>query len=151
MKLTVVSITSKSGKGRPGSIDAVADDYIARATRYTPTTAQTFVSEAAFVENLARAVGRVPPKLILCDSTGDPFTSMQFAAHIAQHRDTGTQHLILAIGPAGGWSDRARAQADLLVSFGRITLPHELARLVLTEQVYRALTILAGHPYHSGH
>ncbi len=58
---------------------------------------------------------------------------------------------MLAIGPADGWSTAARARAGLLLSFGAITLPHELARVVLAEQIYRALTILAGHPYHSGH
>jgi 23S rRNA (pseudouridine1915-N3)-methyltransferase len=58
---------------------------------------------------------------------------------------------VLAIGPADGWSDAARARAGLLLSFGSITLPHQLARVVLAEQIYRALTILAGHPYHSGH
>jgi 23S rRNA (pseudouridine1915-N3)-methyltransferase len=58
---------------------------------------------------------------------------------------------MLAIGPADGWSVAARQRADLLVSFGRLTLPHQLARVVLAEQVYRALTILAGHPYHTGH
>jgi 23S rRNA (pseudouridine1915-N3)-methyltransferase len=57
----------------------------------------------------------------------------------------------MAIGPADGWSDTARQRADLLLSLGRITLPHQLARVVLAEQVYRAFTILAGHPYHSGH
>ncbi len=66
-------------------------------------------------------------------------------------RDNGTQTLVLAIGPADGWSDGARARASLLLSFGAITLPHELARAVLAEQIYRALTILAGHPYHCGH
>lgn len=58
---------------------------------------------------------------------------------------------VLAIGPADGWSPEARVRADLVVSFGPMTLPHSLARVVLAEQVYRALTILAGHPYHSGH
>jgi 23S rRNA (pseudouridine1915-N3)-methyltransferase len=58
---------------------------------------------------------------------------------------------VLAIGPADGWSAEARQRADLLLSLGRMTLPHQLARVVLAEQVYRAFTILAGHPYHSGH
>jgi 23S rRNA (pseudouridine1915-N3)-methyltransferase len=55
------------------------------------------------------------------------------------------------VGPADGWSEYARAQAQSTLSFGPMTLPHELARLVLAEQIYRAFTILAGHPYHSGH
>ncbi len=59
--------------------------------------------------------------------------------------------MILAVGPADGWSSAAREQAQLILSFGRMTLAHELAQAVLAEQVYRVLTLLAGHPYHSGH
>jgi 23S rRNA (pseudouridine1915-N3)-methyltransferase len=57
--------------------------------------------------------------------------------------------IVFAIGPASGWSERRLAQTVL--SLGPMTLPHELARLVLAEQIYRAFTILAGHPYHIGH
>jgi 23S rRNA (pseudouridine1915-N3)-methyltransferase len=66
-------------------------------------------------------------------------------------QDAGTQQLVFAIGPADGWSPAALARADRTVAFGRITLPHELAATVAAEQIYRALTIRAGHPYHSGH
>ena len=59
--------------------------------------------------------------------------------------------MILAIGPADGWSPKAIQDSDLRLSFGPMTLPHALARLVLAEQVYRAATILGGHPYHLGH
>ena len=62
-----------------------------------------------------------------------------------------TSVTVFAIGPADGWSSVARQRANLLFSLGRITLPHQLARVVLAEQVYRAFTILSGHPYHSGH
>ena len=66
-------------------------------------------------------------------------------------RDEGAQHLVFAIGPASGWSDSARARAGLLLSLGPMTMAHALARLVLAEQIYRAFTILSGHPYHGGH
>ena len=69
----------------------------------------------------------------------------------AVRRDEGTQHILFAIGPADGWSDAARARAKLLLSLGSLTVAHTLARLVLAEQLYRASTILTGHPYHSGH
>ena len=58
---------------------------------------------------------------------------------------------VLAIGPANGWAAAARDAADMRLSLGAMTLPHELAALVLAEQVYRASTILQGHPYHLGH
>jgi 23S rRNA (pseudouridine1915-N3)-methyltransferase len=89
--------------------------------------------------------------VVLLDSRGKQYSSEEFAGRIGQLRDEGTQRLVLAVGPADGWSAEARQRADLLFSLGRITLPHQLARVVLAEQVYRAFTILAGHPYHSGH
>jgi len=78
-------------------------------------------------------------------------SSDEFAGELGRLRDTGTQMLVLGIGPADGWSAAALKRADLSLAFGRITLPHELAAVVAAEQIYRALTILAGHPYHTGH
>ena len=59
--------------------------------------------------------------------------------------------LLFAVGGADGFSDQARRQAAFVLSLGRMTLPHELARVVLLEQLYRAFTILKNHPYHLGH
>jgi 23S rRNA (pseudouridine1915-N3)-methyltransferase len=73
------------------------------------------------------------------------------AATLGRAQDDGVQSVVLAIGPADGWSPAALAAATRTVAFGRITLPHELAAVVAAEQIYRALTIRAGHPYHSGH
>jgi 23S rRNA (pseudouridine1915-N3)-methyltransferase len=78
-------------------------------------------------------------------------SSEQLAAWIGRERDSGAQHLHFAIGPADGWSPETRKRAGLLLSFGPMTFPHELARVILAEQLYRAFTILAGHPYHAGH
>jgi 23S rRNA (pseudouridine1915-N3)-methyltransferase len=58
---------------------------------------------------------------------------------------------VFAIGPASGWSEAALERAKLRLSLGSWTLPHALARLVVAEQLYRAFTILSGHPYHTGH
>jgi 23S rRNA (pseudouridine1915-N3)-methyltransferase len=126
-------------------------DYIERAARYLPCESQVFETEAAFLEWLDRSPGRSAAYAILLDSRGQQYSSEEFAAHLGRLRDEGTQRVVLAIGPADGWSAGARQRANLLLSLGRITLPHQLARVVLAEQVYRALTILAGHPYHSGH
>lgn len=78
-------------------------------------------------------------------------SSEGFASWLGARRDEGVQHLVFAVGPASGWSEAARGQAHLLLSLGPMTLAHALARAVLAEQLYRAFTILAGHPYHSGH
>jgi 23S rRNA (pseudouridine1915-N3)-methyltransferase len=109
-----------------------------------------FASEAALGKALQKS-GRVPARLILLDARGRTMSSEELAAWIGRERDTGTQHLHFAIGPADGWSKTSSDRADLLLSFGPMTFPHELARVMLAEQLYRAFTILAGHPYHGGH
>lgn len=116
-----------------------------------PCEAHTYGSEAALLALLDRQTGRTSPVLILLDSRGKQLSSEEFAVHLGRLRDSGAQSVVLAIGPHDGWSPAALTRASLTLSFGRITLPHELARAVLAEQIYRALTILAGHPYHSGH
>jgi 23S rRNA (pseudouridine1915-N3)-methyltransferase len=85
----------------------------------------------------------------LLDSRGQAFSSVDFATWLGARRDSGQQ--TIAIGPASGWSAQAPRQAHTLLSLGPMTLAHELARLVLAEQLYRAFTILSGHPYHTGH
>jgi 23S rRNA (pseudouridine1915-N3)-methyltransferase len=94
---------------------------------------------------------RTRPALLLTDSKGQQLTSREIANFLGSLQDNGIQQLIFAIGPADGWSGVALSRADKTVAFGRITLPHELAAVVAAEQLYRALTIRAGHPYHSGH
>ncbi len=100
---------------------------------------------------LEEAAARTRPFLLLADSTGSQVTSEELAALLTRAFDSGTQTFVLAIGPADGWSAEARRRADQTIAFGRITLPHELAAVVAAEQIYRALTIRAGHPYHGGH
>ena len=103
------------------------------------------------LEWLGRQQSRTPAIVVLLDSRGRQMTSEAFAAWLGARRDQGAQHIVFAIGPADGWSETARERAHLLLSLGPMTLAHALARLVLTEQLYRAFTILSGHPYHSGH
>jgi 23S rRNA (pseudouridine1915-N3)-methyltransferase len=151
MKLTLAAVVPSQARTKNKAVEALFDDYLKRSTRYLASESQLFDSEAALLAWLDRQPGRVPAYAVLLDSLGQQYTSEEFAAHLGRLRDDGTQRLVLAIGPADGWSAAARQRAQLLFSLGRITLPHQLARVVLAEQVYRALTILAGHPYHSGH
>ena len=95
--------------------------------------------------------GRHATRLMLLDSAGEMLKSKDLATRLGRLQDGGVQVLIAAIGPADGWSRDTLARADMVVSFGLLTLPHRLAQVILAEQVYRALTILAGHPYHCGH
>jgi 23S rRNA (pseudouridine1915-N3)-methyltransferase len=127
------------------------EEYSRRLKPFSATEISDFASESSLLEKLAKQHARTTPLLILLDSRGKSFTSEAFAAWLGRERDGGRQSIVFAIGPASGWSDEARAKADLLLSLGPMTLPHELARVVLMEQVYRAFTILSGHPYHSGH
>jgi 23S rRNA (pseudouridine1915-N3)-methyltransferase len=94
---------------------------------------------------------RTPAWLVLLDSRGKALSSEELAKWLGSRRDSGQQAIVFAVGPANGWSDAAREQAQTLLSLGPMTLAHELARLVLAEQLYRAFTILSGHPYHCGH
>ena len=151
MKIILTAILPRAARTKAEATDRLIADYTARTARYLPCEQHLLDSEAAFLDWLTQQPGRVRPFVILLDSRGQQLTSEDFAARLGRLRDDGTQRLVLAIGPADGWSPTARERADLLFSLGRITLPHQLARVVLAEQVYRATTILAGHPYHSGH
>ena len=151
MNLVLAAISSTRSRSKTDPAASLAADYLARASRYLPCEAIAHPTEPALLAWLDRQSARTAHVLILLDSRGKQFTSEEFAARLGRLRDSGAQTVILAIGPHDGWSDTARARAGLILSFGQITLPHELARAVLAEQVYRALTILAGHPYHSGH
>ena len=85
---------------------------------------------------------------ILLDERGEPMSSMALAKILEKWRDTGKREARFLIGGADGHSDKDRAEADLLLSFGPATWPHLLARAMLAEQLFRAMSILANHPYH---
>jgi len=152
MQLRLFTILSGNRQGKPSTpARLLLDEYLARAARYLPCTLHSAATEQKLFEAVDRAAGRTKPVLILADSSGALLTSTEFAGELTRRIDSGAQLLVVAIGPADGWSAAARARADLLLSFGRITLPHELAAVIAAEQIYRALTIRAGHPYHCGH
>jgi 23S rRNA (pseudouridine1915-N3)-methyltransferase len=132
-------------------MEALASDYLERLGLYVPVHSQRHRTEEELINAALQTRGRVPAMLVLLDGRGRQFSSEGLAHWIGGERDGGRQRLIFAIGPADGWSEAARSRAGMLLSLGPMTLPHELARLVLVEQVYRAFTILEGHPYHSGH
>ena len=92
----------------------------------------------------------IPKGATLCtlDERGQLISSPDFANQMARWRDTGTSDLAFIIGGADGIDPNLRAQADFSISFGQMVWPHMLARVMLSEQIYRAATILAGSPYH---
>lgn len=85
---------------------------------------------------------------VLLDERGTALSSMAFAKKLEGWRDTGRREVRFLIGAADGHDEAQRAQADLLLSFGPATWPHMMARAMLAEQLFRATSILAGHPYH---
>ncbi len=151
MQFVLASISQRVKKAKSAAAEALANDYIARSTRLCPIIATVFDSEAALLAAADRQPGRPAAHILIFDSRGDTLTSEEFAALIGRLRDESVPRILFAIGPADGWSCIARTRAHRTLSLGRMTLPHELAKAVVAEQIYRALTILAGHPYHSGH
>lgn len=97
--------------------------------------------------------GRMPEPVsngvtILLDEKGESLSSVELAARLEKWRDGGKREARFVIGAADGHGDAERAEADLLLSFGKATWPHLLARAMLAEQLFRATSILANHPYH---
>jgi 23S rRNA (pseudouridine1915-N3)-methyltransferase len=148
MQITLAHI---GGRGAKGQFELAIQNYLEQSSALSRCQAESFRSEDVFLGWLDKQQGRTPVVAVLLDSRGRQMSSEAFAAWIAARRDEGSQHVVFAIGPANGWSDAARKRAKLLLSFGPMTIAHALARLVMAEQIYRACTILTGHPYHSGH
>jgi 23S rRNA (pseudouridine1915-N3)-methyltransferase len=93
-------------------------------------------------------LAREADAIIALDVHGKSLSSDAFARHLGKVRDGGAKSMVILIGGPDGLASEARDAAQLVLSLGAITLPHGLARIVLAEQLYRAATILVGHPYH---
>lgn len=91
---------------------------------------------------------QAPVRTVLLDERGKQLSSEDFAALLGRWRDEGVREARFVLGAADGHAAEERAEADLLLAFGKATWPHLLARAMLLEQLYRATAILAGHPYH---
>ena len=140
------------GKTKEAAITALTEEYLKRIARYATVEGVIVRDEADLLSKFgAGSKAATKSTLILMDSRGKEYSSEQFAKFLGDYQDRNPLPLVLAIGGADGFSPAARPAAHSMISLGRMTLAHELARVVLLEQVYRAFTILKGHPYHSGH
>jgi 23S rRNA (pseudouridine1915-N3)-methyltransferase len=139
------------GRTRSSPIQSLTAEYLKRLSRYAGCDAAELMSETALLKLVEKSTSRTQPVLVLLDSRGRQLTSEGIANFLEDHQSHGTQELLFAVGPPDGWSGVTRAAANNILSFGKITLPHELARVVLLEQLYRGFAILKGHPYHGGH
>jgi 23S rRNA (pseudouridine1915-N3)-methyltransferase len=101
-------------------------------------------------EEAAALSAAIPPKsaIVALDERGDNIDSRKFASHLGRWRDDQVANTIFIIGGADGLSPELRRMAQLRMAFGAATWPHQMVRFMLLEQIYRAATILAGHPYH---
>jgi len=139
------------GKTKEPAITALTTEYLKRLGRYVEAESMELASEDALLKSVEKLAARTRPVLVILDQRGRQFTSEEFSQFLNDQQDRGAQQLVFAVGPADGFTAAARQAADLTLSFGKMTLAHELARIVLLEQLYRAFTILKGHPYHTGH
>jgi 23S rRNA (pseudouridine1915-N3)-methyltransferase len=146
VKIKVVWI----GKTKEAAIQVLTDDYLRRISRYADV-AGVMVKDEAAILSLARGERqRERHKLVLLDLRGKQLSSEELAEFLDREQMQSLP-LLFAVGGADGFSEQARREAGFVLSLGRMTLPHELARVILLEQLYRVFTILKNHPYHMGH
>ncbi len=141
MKLKIAWV----GRTKERAIEELTGEYLKRLSRHTAAEGLEVASEAALLKLAAKAT------LVLLDARGKQLSSEELARFLDQQRNRGTPTLLFAVGAADGFSDQMRRAAAFQLSLGKMTLPHELARVILLEQLYRGFTILQGHPYHLGH
>ena len=146
MKIKVAWI----GKTKEPAIQTLTDDYLKRISHYAEVSGVVAKDEAAILALARGERQREKHKLVLLDSRGKQLSSEEVADFL-EREQLQSLPLLFAIGGADGFTEQTRREAAFVVSLGRMTLPHELARVVLLEQLYRAFTILKKHPYHLGH
>jgi 23S rRNA (pseudouridine1915-N3)-methyltransferase len=133
------------GKTRREEARALFDDYLGRIERYAETEIVELRDGAA--TNLRKIKIEPSSVTVLLDAGGKQFTSEQFARWMGDLRDRGIRELVFLCGDAAGFPEGLRDAAKQKISLSSFTMPHEFARVVLAEQIYRAFAILAGHPY----
>jgi 23S rRNA (pseudouridine1915-N3)-methyltransferase len=153
MKLRFVWV----GKTKRAAIKELVDDYLERVRRFASVEFVELrdrndvgqdarrIVEKEGEDLLQRTAG--DPFVIVLDERGRHFDSMKFADMIERHRLAGTKQLTFVLGGHGGLSERVRGRGDLVMALSKMTLTHELARVLLVEQVYRAFAIIHDLPY----
>lgn len=158
MKIAIHAV----GRMKSGPERTLCDRYLDRFARLGPNLGFEFAgvvetvegkasaAEARRAEEARRLNDMIEPgvALVMLDERGKSLASQDFAAHLATLRDDGRKSTLLAIGGPDGHDPALRTRANLILSLGTMTWPHQIARILLAEQLYRAATILAGHPYH---
>ncbi len=139
------------GRTKDVAVQSLTAEYLKRIKQYADVDALSLNGEEALLKLLPRTASQPASSLVALDRSGIQLSSEELAQFMERHQNTNPQPLLFAIGAANGLGGETLQKASLVLSLGKMTLPHELARVVLLEQVYRGFTILKGHPYHSGH
>ena len=133
------------GRLKEDYLRAAEGEYLKRLRPYCQVAIDEVADEAALLRKVPDGAA-----LVALDERGELVTSEELARGLIGNEEQrgGGRPLVFAIGGADGHSDAVRRRADRLIAFGRVTIAHRLVRLFLAEQIYRAFTILRGHPYH---
>ena len=132
------------GKTRRAECRGMLEDYAVRIRHYAELEISELREDSAAIKKLTFPASAV---VVLLDAAGKPFTTGEFAAWLRAQRDLGGRELIFLCGGAAGFPAELTKRATMKLSLSSLTMPHEFARVVLAEQIYRAFTILTGHPY----
>jgi 23S rRNA (pseudouridine1915-N3)-methyltransferase len=141
MKIRLVML----GKTRRPEVRTLVDDYVARIKRFAKVELNELREDSA--ASLRKLTLDPAATVVLLDDAGKQQTSEQFAEWLGQTRDRGAREIIFLCGAAEGFPEQLRRRATQKLSLSSLTFSHELARVMLAEQIYRAFAILAGHPY----
>jgi 23S rRNA (pseudouridine1915-N3)-methyltransferase len=133
------------GKTRRPEIRALLDDYVARVRRFADVQLTELREDSA--ASLRKLALDSAATVVLLDDAGKPQSSAQFAKWLGETRDRGAREIAFLCGGAEGFPEELRRRATQKFSLSTLTFSHELARVMLAEQLYRAFAILAGHPY----
>lgn len=139
MKIKVIAI----GKLKSRTMAELVSDYSNRLSHYVPFELTVVKSEDVVKVDAG-------DYLVVCDEQGHEMTSQNLANFILMHQNLGTRRLVFFIGDAIGVGQKMKGIAKKILSLSKMTFPHELARVILAEQLYRACTILRGERYHYG-
>ncbi|MCI8733908.1 MAG: 23S rRNA (pseudouridine(1915)-N(3))-methyltransferase RlmH [Clostridia bacterium] len=150
MKINIIA----TGKLKERYFSDAVNEYVKRCSRFGDVRVTELsdapqgktAAEQSRIESV-QLLDKAKGYIIAMDGRGEQITSEELASLISARGLDGTKEISFLIGGSHGHTDELRARADKLISFGRITLPHQLFRVVLAEQIYRALTIIAGTPY----
>lgn len=136
------------GRTRNPQLRALVADYRERLSRFTPVELVEWKTTDGGPWVLAEARGKKEKTpIVLLDAAGREFTSEELARWLGRQMNSGQKELIFLLGGAEGFPEETKKGATSLLSLSRMTLPHELARVVLLEQLYRAFALLREHPY----